>query len=319
MPKSKPLVSVVVPAYNESKAVSPFFRELCKSLPERFEYEVIFVNDGSSDDTLERLTSLRAQDTRVRIISFSRNFGKEAATTAGINLSRGKAVIILDSDGQHPVELIDDFLKKWEEGAQMVVGIRDSNKGEGVIKRYGSLAFYRIFNSLTHQKLIPGSTDFRLVNSEVREAFRKLSEKNRITRALLDWVGFRREYIHFNAKERAHGEASYSTKKLIGLALNSFISLSLIPLYISVYLGAFITPSAFLLGVFVLFEQYIFNDPLGLNFTGTASLGILTVFLVGVILLSQGMSALYISRVYEEAKGRPLFVIDESNSYLDAA
>lgn len=313
---TKQLISFVVPAYNESENIQPFYTDIKKQIPKKYAYEIIFVNDGSTDTTKQEVLKLSQKDSAVKLLSFSRNFGKEPATSAGISKSAGDAVIVLDADGQHPVEIVAEFIKKWEEGAQTVIGIRTAYGSEGVIKRYGSKIFYKFFNSLTHQKLVPGSTDFRLITAEMRDVFKQLHEKSRMTRALLDWIGYEKTYIQFVAKDRMNGEATYSTKKLVNLAFNSFVSLSLFPLYLSGYIGIFITPLSFFFGVFVLVEQYLLGDPLSLNITGSASLGILVVFLVGIILLSQGLLALYVSRIYDEVKKRPLFVIDESSSNI---
>lgn len=310
----KRLISIVVPAHNEQAGIIHFYDHLVKSLPKMYQYEIIFVNDGSTDRTLSELLSLSQKGAGVRILSFSRNFGKEAATTAGILNSKGEAVILIDADGQHPVELIETFLKKWEDGAQVVIGIRDANQKEGFIKHYGSKLFYRLFNLITNEKIIPGSTDFRLIDNEVRREFSRLDERGRITRALIDWLGFRREYVSFVANAREFGEATYGTRKLIKLAMNSFVSLTTFPLYASGYLGLIIMPLSLIVGLSIIIEQYIMGDPLSLKITGSAALGILIVFLVGVILACQGLIAMYISRIYEETKGRPLYVINDSES-----
>ena len=308
-------ISIVIPAFNEEAGISAFYKSLKKSLPKKgYGYELIFVDDGSRDKTLEILQLIAKKDKEIRIIALSRNFGKEAATTAGINESNGDATLIMDADGQHPVELIKNFIEQWESGFQVVIGVRKENQKEGFIKKYGSKAFYKILNSMSGEKLIPGSTDFRLIDREVREAFNQLSERSRITRALIDWLGYRRSYISFSAKAREYGQASYNVNKLIKLAMNSFISLTTLPLYISMYLGIIITPLASILGICIFIEQYLMGDPLKLNITGSASLGILLVFLVGIILMCQGLAALYISRMYEEIKSRPLYIINSRGS-----
>lgn len=310
----KKLISVVIPAYNEAAGISHFHKSLDNALPKKYNYEIIYVDDGSSDETLSILSMLAKRDSRVRIISLSRNFGKEAATTAGIVESNGNATLLLDADGQHPVELISQFINQWANGAQVVIGVRSENQKEGFIKKYGSKLFYGIFNRISSEKIVPGLTDFLLIDAEVREAFNSLTERSRITRALIDWLGYKTEYISFVANAREFGEASYSTKKLIRLAMNSFISLTTIPLYISSYLGMIITPLSLLLGLFIIVEQYIMSDPMQLHVTGSASLGIFIVFLVGIMLSCQGLVALYISRMYEEAKNRPLYLINHATS-----
>lgn len=303
-------ISIVIPAYNEASGIAHFYKSLRHALPKKHDYEIIFVNDGSKDDTLSSLLALQDKDSQVRVLSFSRNFGKEAATTAGITHSKGDAVIIIDADGQHPVELIDSFLQAWQEGSKVVIGIRQENQKEGFVKKYGSKLFYKLFNLIADGALIPGSTDFRLIDSSVKDEFSRLKEKSRITRALIDWLGYEKKYIYFTANPREHGEATYTTSKLIKLAFNSFISLTTFPLYVTGYLGVLIVILASLSGLFVIVEQYVMNDPLGLNITGTATLGIFIVFLVGIILACQGLIAMYISRIYEEVKDRPLYVIE---------
>lgn len=306
----KQKISIVIPAYNESAGIAHFYHSLTAALPSRYSYELLFVNDGSSDDTLDVLESLKMSDDSIRVISFSRNFGKEAATTAGITHSRGNAVIIIDADGQHPVELINDFLKEWESGTKVVIGVRSANQNEGFIKRYGSKLFYAMFNAMAHESLVPGSTDFRLIDASVRAEFSKLKERGRITRALIDWLGYKKSYVEFTAHAREHGEASYTNSKLFKLAFNSFVSLTTFPLYASGYLGLIIIPLSLIVGVFVIVEQFAMGDPMQLKITGSAMLGIFIVFLVGIILICQGLIAMYISRIYEETKDRPLYIVE---------
>ena len=236
-------ISVVVPVYNEGTGLTRFHSSLTETL-ERLAsgaYEIIYCDDGSSDDTADIIRAFCAANKHVRLIKFSRNFGKESALTAGIAEASGKAIITLDGDSQHPVELLPKFMAAWEAGAQVVIGVRTDNVGEGWIKRHGSRWFYRLLNKITGQKTIPGSSDFRLIDQTVREAFLSLKETDRMTRALIDWLGFRREYVYFKANAREVGSAGYTFGKLTKLAANSFVSLSPQPLYISGYLGIFIT------------------------------------------------------------------------------
>lgn len=313
---AKQQISVVVPAHNEADGITYFYKSLKAALPDRYTYELLFVDDGSTDSTLDSLESLRKTDPSVRVISFSRNFGKEAATSAGITLSKGDAVIIIDADGQHPVERIDDFLKEWEKGTKVVIGVRNANQKEGFIKRYGSKLFYALFNAMAHESLVPGSTDFRLIDSTVRNEFAKLKERGRITRALIDWLGYKKSYVTFTANAREYGEASYTNSKLFKLAFNSFVSLTTFPLYASGYLGVLIIPLSLIVGIFVIVEQFIMDDPMQLKITGSAMLGIFIVFLVGIILACQGLIAMYISRIYEEAKDRPLYIVEHDSSSI---
>lgn len=311
-----PTISVVVPAFNEQEGILKFHSEIL--LPELevlgYLFEIVYIDDGSLDGTLALLLSIAERDGRVRVVSLSRNFGKEIATTAGIETARGDAIIIMDADGQHPPSMIHQFIDQWEQGSQVVVGVRTQNTNEGVVKRWGSKLFYRLFNTLSDTELIPGSTDFRLIDAEVRNAFLRFPERQRITRALIDWLGFQRSYVEFQAPARLAGTANYSVRGLIKLAVNSFISLSLKPLYFFGWVGVVITLLALLIGLFLFVEQFLLGDPLGLNFTGSALLSIFVAFLIGIVLMSQAMLAAYIAHVHEQTQGRPLFVVNRKQS-----
>lgn len=310
------LLSVVIPTFNESEGIKTFHDTLLapslKGL--NLEYEVIYVNDGSRDDTLIKLTDLAERNGSIRIVNLSRNFGKEIAISAGLAHAKGDAIIMLDSDGQHPPSLIKDFVYSWKEGAQVVVGVRNSNQKEGVVKKYGSIIFYRMINSIANIKLIPRSTDFRLIDRVVLEEFLKFPERDRITRGMIDWLGFERSYIEFDAPARLAGEASYKTSQLVRLALNSFVSLSLKPLFFFGWIGVTITLLSLAFGVFILIEQFVLGDPLALHFSGSVILGTFTAFMVGLLLISQAILATYISHIYTQAQGRPLFVINPRGS-----
>lgn len=311
------LLSIVVPAYNESEGIEEFHRKLLLPSIKKFtNYEILYVNDGSKDDTLSKLSTIARSDKkgRVKVINLSRNFGKEIATTAGITTAHGDAIIILDADGQHPPKLIVDFVKKWEAGAQVVIGVRNSNTEEGFVKKFGSKIFYKLFNSYSGAAIVPRSTDFRLIDRAVQEEFIRCQERNRITRGLIDWLGFTRDYIEFDSPARLAGEASYRTTQLVKLALNSFVSLSLRPLEILAGIGAVVTSLSFLAGLFVILEQFLLGDPLKFHITGAAMLGIFITFLVGIVLTSQGIIAVYLSHIYTQTQARPLFVIDTKRS-----
>lgn len=304
-------LSVVVPLFNEAAGLVAFHASLTEVVQSiTHAYEIIYCDDGSEDNTVELVQKLHHDNPNVRLVKLSRNFGKENALAAGIAVAQGQAIIMLDGDGQHPPELIPLFIKAWKEGAKVVIGVRTDNNEEGWFKRLGSKYFYKLFNKLTDQKLIPGSTDFRLIDRTVQEVFLKLNETDRITRGLIDWLGFKRHYISFMAGARTQGQAGYNRRKLVVLAANSFVSLTSVPLFVFGYLGLFITSASFILGSVVIIEQLLLGDPLGWNFTGTAMLSIMLVFLVGVVLLSQGVLALYISYIHKQSKQRPLYVVD---------
>lgn len=311
------LISIIIPAYNEEENILPLFGELEKvfeSLGGVYSFEILFVNDGSTDNTIKKIEELATKDERVKFIDFSRNFGKEVATTAGLGTCKGEACIIIDADLQHPVELIPEFVEKWENGAEVVVGIRNGSKSDGTIKKIGSKLFYSIINKIAEIEIVPNATDFRLIDRVVINEFNRFTEKSRMTRALIDWLGFKREFVHFEAKDRLHGTASYSVWKLLGLAVNSFISLSLLPLKSAGYLGVLIVLTAGPFGFFILIGKYFLkNEIFVAKFSDAESLAILLVFLVGIILTSIGLLALYVANIHREVIDRPMFVVRKKN------
>lgn len=317
MDKSSPtLLSLIIPAYNEADGLPDFHASLLHILNDLdMPHEVLYVDDGSTDTTARIVEAWHTDDKSIKLVKLSRNFGKEAAMTAGISSAKGDAIMLLDADGQHPVQLIPQFVKAWQAGAQVVIGVRQDSEGIDSFKRLGSKYFYQLFNRMSQQPLIPGSTDFRLISREVADALLSLPENDRITRGLIDWLGFKREFIRFTAPPRLHGAATYNRRKLMQLATNSFVSLTSAPIYLFGYIGIFITIVSFIVGFLVFIEQLVLDDPLYWNFTGTAMLGILLIFLVGVVLLSQGILALYISHIHTQSKGRPLYVIDFHHSH----
>jgi len=313
---SQPLISIIVPVYNEALGLKNFHQSLLKILDANLSnaYELIYCDDGSTDATPELVRSWHTTNPHVMLLRLSRNFGKESVLSAGIAAARGEAIMMLDGDGQHPVQAIPQFIDAWNQGAKVVIGIRRSSDHDSWLKLLSSRVFYGLFNRLSKQKLQPGSTDFRLIDKTVQEAFMALPETDRLTRGLIDWLGFKRVYIDYEAEPRKYGSASYSKRKLFGLAVNSLVSLSPTPLYLSGYLGVVITILSFLLGCTVLIEQLILGDPLHWKFTGTAMLGILTLFLVGLVLISQGVMSLYLSNIHGQSKRRPLYIIDYDES-----
>ena len=304
------LISIVVPLHNESPNIPLLYKELdkhTKDLPYQFEF--VFVDDGSTDDSQERLTELSGEDERVRVIEFARNFGKEAAVSAGLDVVWGDAAIILDADLQHPPELIPEFIAAWEKGHEVVVGIRRYNQNEGLMKRTTSDWFYRLFHMVAHTQITPHATDFRLLDKKVIRVFRQLTERDRITRGLIDWMGFRRHYIHFTAPERIAGVATYSWRKLVALAVNSFTGYSLFPLKLAGYLGLLILLTATPDGLFMYVERFILRDPWNLQITGTAFLAMLVLILIGVVLGCLGLMSLYIAHIHSEVTNQPLYVV----------
>ncbi|HYG83853.1 MAG TPA: glycosyltransferase family 2 protein [Verrucomicrobiae bacterium] len=308
---SKPkLISVIVPGHNEAKNIPLLYEELRQvAAGLSYEFEFIFVDDGSKDESPIIVRRLRKQDPRVRLIEFVRNFGKEAATSAGIHAAKGDAAIIMDADLQHPPSLLPEFIKHWENGGEVIVGVRTYSDGESAFKKLTSRLYYSIMQRVSHTHITPHATDFRLLDRAVVDEFNILTERNRMTRGLIDWLGFKREYVHFEAPERQHGEAAYTLKKLITLAINSFTSYSMLPLRLAGYIGAFILAVATPIGLFILIEKYLLQDPWNLNFSGPAILAFILLILVGIILVCLGLVALYIANIHSEVLNRPLYVV----------
>jgi dolichol-phosphate mannosyltransferase len=311
-------LSVVVPVYNEQDGIQTFHTSLQAVLEDvKLAYEVLYVNDGSRDDTLAHLRDIAAHNERVRFLSFSRNFGKELAVTAGIHEAAGKAILTLDADGQHPVQKIPEFIAKWQAGAQVVTGVRTANRHRGALKGIGSSIFYGVINKFSGLGFVAGSTDFRLIDQVVRQDFVRLTERNRITRGLIDWLGYPQQYIEFEADERIAGEATYSYTKLLKLFIDGVVSMSVSPLYVVAYIGGVVLPASLLLGL-VMAINGLTGDHLNINATGSAYVGVLTLALVGILMVSQGVIGLYLSHIHAESQNRPLYIIDETKSSMKA-
>jgi polyisoprenyl-phosphate glycosyltransferase len=304
-------ILIVVPAYNEEKNIPLLYVELKKvfaPLRDTYTFEILFINDGSCDNTLGEIEKLAEIDESVKYLDFSRNFGKEVASTAGLNNCQADACLMIDSDLQHPVELIPQFLEKWQAGAEVVIGIRKKNKSDSILKRLGSAFFYKVINRISDVEVVPNATDFRLLDKKVVVEFNRFSETNRMTRALIDWLGFRREYLYFEANDRVNGTASYSFWKLFGLAMNSFVSLSLMPLKLAGYLGVVITLVAGVSGAYILLGKYFLHLPLASTFSDSENLAILILFLVGIMLTSIGLISFYVANIHTEVIRRPMYV-----------
>ncbi len=316
----KKLISIITPVFNEEKNIPVFYDEVfnvVRILP--YNFEIIFVDDGSRDRSAEAVKQLRSQLIDIKLLQLSRNFGKEIATTAGITESSGDAAIIIDSDLQHPVEKIPEFIKRWEKGFDVVVGVRSAHAHANKIKEWGSKVFYKILNQISETEIVPHTTDYRLIDRQVINEFKKFTERKRITRGLIDWLGFHRDFLYFEAKERMHGKPSYTFKKLLALAINSFTSHSLFPLRLAGYLGVLTLSISGIGGAFIAINRYVFKDPLNLNVSNIVMLAILLVFLIGIVLACLGLMSLYIANIHGEVTNRPLYVLKKDRRYEDSA
>jgi dolichol-phosphate mannosyltransferase len=312
---SNKVVSLVIPVYNEQDNLEWHHNKIKKftSTIKDYDFKILYVDDGSTDSSIEVIQRLCRKDKSSNYISFSRNFGKEPAVTAGLQYAQGDAAIVLDADGQHPIELITKFLNQWEAGSEVVIGVRSSNTKEGFVKKYGSKLFYWMLAGLTSEETIPAATDFRLIDRKVIDEFSRLTEHNRISRGLIDWLGFKRSYVEFKAKERHAGKATYNYSKLMSLAFHAFVAQSTKPLKFVGVLGFIISAVSSVLGLVLIVEKWI-GDPWGLAVSGTALLAVFLSFLVGIVLICQGLLALYIESIYSESRNRPLYIIRETDN-----
>ena len=305
MPKES-LISVVIPLYNEEEVVGETYKRTSSVLDSiKTPCEIIFVDDASADRTLEVLSGIAAMDKRVRVISFSRNFGHQAALTAGLDHARGDAVITMDGDLQHPPELIPELLGKWREGFEVVYTIREYDEGEGFFKKATSSFFYSIINSLAQIRIPANAADFRLYDRKVVEGLKSLRERNRFLRGLSAWVGFRQTGVNYRAARRLAGTSKYSVRKMIRFAIDGITSFSIFPLKLSIYLGFVVSLLSFLYLIYVLYVRLI----AGRGVPGWASTTIAMLFLGGVQLIAIGILGEYIGRIYEEIKARPPYIV----------
>ena len=304
------MLSFVIPAYCEQGNLLPAY-EAIKSIVEKqlpnYSWEIIFVDDGSTDKSAQLLAELSSQDTKCKVVELSRNFGKEIALSAGVNYASGEAVICLDADLQHPPDHVVDMVRKWEEGNEVVEMLRSHSKHDPWLRRLGSNVFYSILRLISSTDILAKTTDFRLLDRKVVDALCNVEERHRMFRGIIDWLGFRKVSLPFQAEPRKHGTPVYSYTKLINLALNSFISYSSIPLKLIGVLGLLITGA----GMCVLLWMIAFTifDPELLNYTPLAFAVVINLVLTGVILTALGLMSLYISKIYSEVQNRPLYIV----------
>lgn len=301
-------IAILIPMHNESLSILKLHEELSKVLNSivKHKFKIILVDDGSTDNTVEVAASVALKDERVEVVELSRNFGKEIALSAGIDRVDSDAVIIMDADLQHPPIMIPAFIREWENGFDIVVTKRLHTEKQPIFKKIGSSLFYKIINSVSEFKIEPATTDFRLLDKKVIVEIKKFSEKNRIFRGLVDWLGFKKTYLDFVAPERYAGEASYSYKKLFKLAVDGITSFSLLPLKIASYLGVIISVFSALLFLYMLLDKFFIHWG---GFTPLAYFMVANTFLIGVVLMCLGIMAIYIGNIHVETINRPLYVV----------
>lgn len=303
------LLSVIIPVYNEEEIVAKTYEVLEEEL-KNVEHELIFINDGSKDRTREIVESLLPSNPNNKIVNFSRNFGHQAAFSAGLDKSIGDAVVIIDGDLQDPPSLIHEMLEKWREGYQVVYAQRNKRSGETLFKRFTAYAFYRIIGKLTSIDIPPDTGDFRLMDRCVVDQLKNLPERNRFLRGLVCWVGFKKIGIKYDRAERTAGTSKYPLKKMVRLAVDGITGFSSSPLKISFYLGVFATIIGFGVFIWSILEKIL--SP-ATTLPGWASLMTAIVFFSGVQLMTIGILGAYIGRIYDEIKQRPLYIEDKKN------
>ncbi|MCK8786464.1 glycosyltransferase family 2 protein [Roseomonas sp. NAR14] len=301
-----PLLTLVVPVLNEEQAV-PLFLDAVVAVLEGagLRFELLFVDDGSTDGTVALLARLAAADRRIRVVALSRNFGKEAAMSAGLDRARGDAVVLIDVDLQDPPELIPTLVARWREGYEVVYGSRADRSSDTALKRMTAGWFYGAFNRVANTRIPPDAGDFRLVDRAVVEALRRLPERGRFMKGLFAWVGFRTVGVPFERAERAAGESKWNYWRLWNFALDGITSFSTVPLRVWTYLGAVIALLSFLYAMFIVVRVLV----LGIDLPGYPSMMAVLLFLGGVQLLSLGVIGEYLGRLFVEVKGRPLYLV----------
>ncbi|WP_026606158.1 glycosyltransferase family 2 protein [Methylocapsa acidiphila] len=301
-------LSVVAPVHNESENIGPLLERLAPVLQRcAASFEVIFVDDGSTDDTLEIVRAAHARDPRIRALSLSRNFGKEVAIAAGLDHARGAATVIMDADLQHPPEAIESFVALWRQGYKNVFGQRTDRAADSPLRRLLTQRFYSLFGSVGETSLPEGAGDFRLLDAQAVAALRAMREHARFSKGLYAWIGFKSIGAPFEVEARAHGSSKFSYLKLTNFALDGLMSFTTLPLKVWSYIGVATSIFALAMATFFLTRTLIF----GVDVPGYASLIVSITFFAGIQLLSLGVIGEYVGRIFAEVKRRPLYLIEE--------
>lgn len=300
------LISIVVPVYNEEDNIEHFYEAICdvfKNL--QYDFELVYIDDGSKDRSREILRELEKKDERVQPIFLARNFGHQLALTCGLDHADGDAVVMMDGDMQHPPELIPVLLQKWEEGYEVVQTIRETTEGVSWLKKFTSRNYYKVLNSISSVHIQPGGSDFRLMDKIVVKAFRRYREHARFIRGMVGAMGFKQTQITFVAPKRFAGVSKFSPRKMLNLALDGILAYSTIPLRMGLYGGIICGLLSVLLICHVLFEKFVMNDAV----PGWSTITACVLFFGGVQLVTLGIVGEYIGRIFEEVKQRPLYLI----------
>lgn len=308
------IISVVVPMYFEELVAQECYDQLKKTLEgNKFDYELIFINDGSTDKTEDILLRLSKNDKRVKVINFSRNFGHQTAVTAGIFASRGDAIVIIDADLQDPPSLIIEMIKLWEKGYEVVYGKRKKRNGESFFKVITAKYFYKFLNYMSDIDIPKDTGDFRLIDKKVAEVFKTMPERNRFIRGMMSWIGFNQTFIEYEREERFAGTTKYPLKKMVKFATDGIVSFSTKPLKIVGLLGMVSIFASIIIFVYSVVSKIFIHQTI----IGWASIIDIIAFFGGLQLISLGIVGEYVARIYEESKNRPLYIIKSTENFSD--
>ncbi|YCA43515.1 glycosyltransferase family 2 protein [Bacillus sp. JZ8] len=305
-------ISIIIPAYNEEDVLEQLYEKLTfviEAIP-NYDFELLFINDGSKDRTLEIIKEMRETDHRISYVDLSRNFGKEIGMMAGFDYAKGDAVIIIDADLQDPPELIPEMIKYWEQGYDDVFAKRRSRAGETWMKKWTAKTFYRVLQKITKIPVQENTGDFRLLDRRCIEALRTIRETQRYTKGMFSWIGYNKKEILFDRNPRAAGETKWNYKKLMDLAIEGITSFTTAPLRLSTYFGFTISLCAFIYMIFIIVKTLVVGEMV----QGYPSLMTVMLFLGGIQLISLGIIGEYLGKIFTETKRRPLYFVDEYNN-----
>jgi len=300
------LISIVVPVFNEQDNITIFYEEVCRHMENQpYDFELIFVDDGSSDATPLILDRLTQQDCRVRALILARNFGHQVALTCGMDHAEGDAVVTMDGDMQHPPKLLPVLLAKWEEGYEVVKTVRVSTEGVSLFKKVTSTLFYKLINAMSNVHITEGGSDFRLLDKKVIDSFRRFKERARFIRGMVDAIGYRQTLLEFTAPPRFAGQSKYSLRRMLHFALDGITAYSKMPLRFAFYFGVLFSLISFILTLHVIFIKLFTAEAV----PGWATISASILFLGGLQLLGIGIVGEYVGRIFEEVKQRPLYLV----------
>ena len=304
-------ISIIIPAYNEEESLPYLYKRLNKLMNEitNYEFEVLFINDGSKDKTLDLIKEMRGKDERINYVDFSRNFGKEIAMIAGLDYAKGDAVIFMDADLQDPPELVPELIKYWEEGYDDVYAKRRTRAGETFFKKFTSKMYYKILQKLTRVEIQKDTGDFRLLDRRCVNALKKLRESQRCSKSMFSWIGYNKKEVLYDRDPRIAGKTKWNYKRLVDLAIDGITSFTTSPLRISTYISIPTFLTLFIYFIYVIIKANIINEPI----QAFQAIILLILFFSGIQIILIGIIGEYLGRIFNETKNRPLYFVDEYN------